>query len=404
MNDQNNGITPANMDFTDTQHTFAHKSTRELKKSAWLFQLMARPRLVKWGNAVAMYAAKAGLPVAWAVKPTLYQQFVGGETLEECKKTIENLASRNISSILDYAVEANETRTDFNKIMKETSASIQFSGNHAAVPFAVVKPTAIAHTKTLEKAAAKGKLTPDEALQHHEFTQRMEQLAMTAVEHNTLLLIDAEDYAYQDAIDEIVINLMRRFNREKAILFNTWQMYRTDRLNHLKNSIETGRKANFKVGVKLVRGAYMEKERECAKMKGYPSPIHPDKEKTDMAYNRALELCMENLNQVAVFNGTHNEISTVYLAQLIKNAGLPKNHPSVWFAQLYGMSDPITARLAKEGFNVAKYVPYGPVKEVLPYLSRRAIENTSVKGQTGRELQQIKSELARRKAIGALKK
>lgn len=386
-----------NLNFLDTEQTFNHKSDFQLRKSAVLFRIMSHPGLVKMANSIAMGMAKVGFPVAWAVKPTLYRQFVGGEGLHECDKTLKDLKSRNIYSILDYSAEAGSGNSDYESIMEETLKSIRFAKNNDAIPFAVFKPTAIGDTVVLKKISFNIKLSEEELKEYDNFKNRMERLAEIAAQNDIRLLVDAEDYWYQEAIDKVVFNLMKKHNNNKAIIFNTWQMYRHDRLDNLKNTIEEAKKHNFNVGVKLVRGAYMEKERARAKDEGYPSPINSDKTATDNAYNNALELCMENLENLDVFNGTHNEYSTALLAGLMKEKGIPNDHPGVWFAQLFGMSDHITSQLAIQGYNVTKYVPYGPVREVLPYLSRRAQENTSVKGQTGRELALIKSEIRRRR-------
>lgn len=389
----------ANLNFTDTEQTYIHKSGFQLRKSAMLFHVMSNPGLVNFANKVAMGMARTGIPIAWAVKPTLYKQFVGGESLQECIPVLNELKSRNIHSILDYSAEAASGNTDYKAVIEETQNSILFAKDNDAIPFAVFKPTAIGDTSVLKKVSFGMTLSEEENQKLTLFRNRMELLAVTAVNANTRLLVDAEDFWYQKAIDEVVFDLMKKYNSKKAIIFNTWQMYRHDRLEHLKNTIESAKENGFMAGVKLVRGAYMEKERERAVAEGYLSPINPDKNSTDEAYNSALELCINNLEHLEVFNGTHNEHSTALLAGLMKEKGIAKDHPGVWFAQLFGMSDHITTQLALHGYNVTKYVPYGPVKEVLPYLSRRAQENTSVKGQTGRELSLIKTEIKRRKEM-----
>lgn len=388
----------AGFDFRDTKSTFAHKSTPELRKSALLFRLMSKPGLVNFANKSAMTMADTGIPVAWAVKPTLYKQFVGGETLKECEPVVKDLKSRNINAILDYSAEAGSKKSDYESVVNETLRSIEFAKHNDAIPFTVFKPTAIGDTQVLKKISFNEKITAQEQAEADKFKARMFRIADAAYKANTRLLIDAEDFWFQEAIDNVVFELMLNYNRDRAIIFNTWQMYRHDRLEHLKKTITEANEKGVFTGVKLVRGAYMEKERERAEAGGYPSPIHPDKVSTDNAYNDALELCINNLNTIEVFNGTHNEFSTSYLAGLMIERNIPANHPGIWFAQLFGMSDHITTQLAIKGYNVTKYVPYGPVNKVLPYLSRRAQENTSVKGQTGRELSLIAAELKRRKS------
>ncbi|PID94017.1 MAG: proline dehydrogenase [Bacteroidetes bacterium] len=388
----------AKLDFTNTELTFRNQTNGQLRKSAFLFRFMSHPQLVNVANSLAMSMVRIKFPIAWAVKPTLYKQFVGGETLHECLPALDYLKADNICSILDYSAEADSGNVDYESIIKETTNSINFAKDNDAIPFAVFKPTALANTNVLKKVSFGRALTEDEQKDFQHFKERMNRLAEAAAKARTRLLVDAEDFWYQKAIDDVVYELMQKYNQETAIVFNTWQMYRNDRLDHLKETIAAGRKDHIKIGIKLVRGAYMEKERERALKEGYPSPINPDKAATDHDYNSALELCVENLDMVEVFNGTHNEFSNAFLAGLIVEKGLPKNHPGIWFSQLYGMSNHITSQLASKGYNVTKYVPYGPVNEVLPYLSRRAKENTSVKGQTGRELSMIKKEILRRRS------
>ena len=388
----------AGFNFSDTKTTFSDKSRFGLKKSALLFQIMANPRVVKRANRLAMTAASIGLPISWAIKPTLYKQFVGGETLMECRHSVEHLAKKNIKSILDYSAEAASGRTNFDNVMTETLASIDHAANHANIPFAVFKPTAISEPALLRKASSGEQLTKEEHTKLSEFSQRMETLASRAANNNVSILVDAEDFWYQKAIDEVVLEMMKKFNRDKAIVYNTWQMYRHDRLEHFKAVYQLAEDQGFYVGAKFVRGAYMEKERARALEGGYPSPIQPTKAATDKDYDAALQFAVEQIHRIRIFNGTHNEVSTSYLAGLMIEAGLEPDDERIWFAQLFGMSDHITSQLAIKGYNVAKYVPYGPVREVLPYLSRRAEENTSIKGQTGRELGLIKKEISRRRA------
>ncbi len=397
MTDHKMLASKAGLNYADTQQTFAHKTNFQLRKSAFLFRLMGNPRLVTIANSLAMNMVNIGIPVAWAVKPTLYRQFVGGETLEECIPVLIDLKSRNTYSILDYSAEAGSKNTEYDSVVEETIKSISFAKEHDSIPFAVFKPTTIGNTEVLKKVSFAEALSNDEIREFTHFKTRMHKLAQTAAQAKIRLLVDAEDFWYQKAIDDVVFDLMSEFNRKNPIIFNTWQMYRHDRLDHLKCTVQKAQEENFTVGVKLVRGAYMEKERERAIKGGYPSPIHCDKESTDNSYNSALEFCVENLSTLEIFNGTHNEFSSSFLAGVMIEKGIKKDHPGIWFAQLYGMSDHITSQLSVNGYNVTKYVPYGSVNKVLPYLSRRAQENTSVKGQTGRELSLISKEIKRRR-------
>jgi proline dehydrogenase len=281
--------------------------------------------------------------------------------------------------------------------LAETIRSIKNAANDPNIPFAVFKPTAFTTAAVLTKVSAGESLTETEITEAANFRLRVEKLCQTAFDNGVPVLIDAEDSWYQRFIDEVVNAMMAKFNKEKAIVFNTFQMYRVDRLAFLKQSFEMAEAGNYFLGAKFVRGAYMEKERERASKMGYPSPIQPDKKATDRDYNAALKYCVERIGRISVFNGTHNEFSSTWLAGLMDEAGIAKDDKRIWFSQLYGMSDHISFNLANAGYNVAKYLPYGPVKHVVPYLVRRAEENTSVKGQTGRELRLIQSEKNRRK-------
>ncbi|MGC9343825.1 MAG: proline dehydrogenase family protein [Bacteroidales bacterium] len=302
-----------------------------------------------------------------------------------------------MKSILDYSVEGKENDEDIQKALEETLRAIDFGGKNENIPFAVFKPTAFIKSSALEVLGNGGKDVPAEVqAEANKFRDRVNQMCDRAAGYNLPILIDAEDSWYQDFIDNVVYEMQKKYNAKKALVFNTYQMYRWDRLDVLKKDVERARKEKFFIGAKFVRGAYMERERERAKRLGYKDPIQPDKDATDRDYNKALEYSVENIDIVSIFNGTHNEESSLLLAKRMQEKGLDNNDARCWFSQLYGMSDNISFNLAKEGFNVAKYVPYGPVKHVLPYLTRRAEENTSVKGQTGRELGLISKELKRR--------
>jgi len=385
--------------FTNTEIAFKSKSDKALSKAWWLFKIMASPFLVKTLSGLTKAALAVRFPIAWAVRPTIYSHFVGGRTIDESTPMVRLLDKFNVRAILDYSVEGGETEAAIDAALQETLRTIHNAGKDKNIPFAVFKPTAFVQSEILEKAGGdKSKLTETEKKQAAAFKERVNLLCKTAYDAGIPILIDAEDSWYQDFIDETVEEMMRIYNKEKAVVFNTWQMYRHDRLEHLKKWYERAVAGNFYVGAKFVRGAYMEKERARAAERGYPSPIQPDKAATDKAYDDALQFTFEHLDRFAIFNGTHNEHSSKILAEWMVEKGIARDDNRIWFSQLCGMSDHISFNLAAERFNVAKYLPYGPIKHVLPYLFRRATENTSVKGQTGRELMLLTKERQRRKS------
>lgn len=380
--------------FDNTEIAFRYKSNTDLKRGRFLFKMISNPLMVNIGKQLTYFALKLHLPVDWAIKPTLYKHFVGGVSLQECEKTVQLLKKYNVKSILDYSVEGGKDRTVMERTLAETLRSIENAANNPDIPFAVFKPTAFASIDVLTKAALQ-----DESIKadYDYFRYCVETLCGKAAELGVPIMIDAEDSWYQMLVDDLIEELMQKYNKVKAIVFNTLQMYRTDRLDFLKKSIDKARKDNYIFGVKFVRGAYMEKERKRAAEMGYPSPIQPDKKATDDAYNAALEYSVENIDTVKIFNGSHNEYSNQLLTELMEKHSITKDDPRIWFSQLYGMSDHISFNLAHLGYNVTKYIPYGPVRNILPYLIRRAEENTSIAGQTGRELSLILSELKRRR-------
>jgi proline dehydrogenase len=387
-----------NIDFKNTEAAFISKTDKDLKKTRFLYRIMARPRITKTAKFFTQLAMNIHFPINWIVKPTIYKLFVGGEAINECNPTVEIISNYKVNAILDYSVEGKSSIDDINKALNETLNSIKNAGTNANIPFAVFKPTAFTTSNVLTKASAGETMTEEEIKEAQNFKNRVHTLCKSAYENNIPILIDAEDSWYQKFIDDTVEEMMVLYNKEKAIVFNTWQMYRHDRLAHLKKSYEKAVEGNYFLGAKFVRGAYMEKERERAKKMGYESPICKDKSETDQSYNNALRFSFEHRDRVSIFNGTHNEESSLLLAELMNKEGIAANDKRFWFSQLFGMSDNISFNLAKEGYNVAKYLPYGPVKHVLPYLFRRAEENTSVKGQTSRELSLISNEIKRRKA------
>lgn len=383
--------------FENTEIAFKSKDDKALNKGYLMFNVLSNSSIVKLSSKIVPWAIHMHLPIAWAVKPTIYSHFVGGETLEKCMPVVEMLKKYNVKAILDYSVEGKDSEEDMKKALDETLRSVKNAATNQNIPFAVFKPTAFCTRDVLEKASKKQNLNENETKRLKFFQDSVELLCKTAYEIGKPILIDAEDSYYQDYIDETVTRMMEKFNHDKAIVFNTLQMYRHDRLDFLKKSYEKAMQGNYFLGVKFVRGAYMEKERERAQQMGYPDPIQPDKESTDRDFNAALKFCIEHLDRIYMFNGTHNEYSSAYLAQLMDEHNISKTDPRVYFSQLYGMSDHISYNLAAYGYNIAKYVPYGPVKHVLPYLIRRAEENTSIAGQTGRELNLILKEKERRK-------
>lgn len=384
------------LNFQDTETAFADKTNSELKEKYRLFKFMNSPFLNEIGTSAAKFALSIGLPVKGIIKNTIYEQFCGGETIEECEQTINKLGKSNIGTILDYSVEGKTTEEDFEAATNEILKNVERAKNDENIPFAVFKVTGIAPLGTLEKVSSGIELQEKTKWKWERITCRVEKICERAHAVGQPIFIDAEETWIQTAIDKLAIEMMRKFNREKHLVYNTIQLYRTDGLQMLKEFHEIAKREGFLYSVKLVRGAYMEKERERAEEKGYPSPIQPDKESTDRDYDLAVEYCLENIDTIAFVAGTHNEKSTKLLAEKLDKRGIPHDHPNVNFSQLYGMSDNLSYVLAKHDYNVSKYVPYGPVKDAVPYLIRRANENTSVAGQVSRELDLIKKELERR--------
>lgn len=385
--------------FDNTRIAFERMDTVALRRARLLFSVMGMRGLVLAGNRILPLLIRAGLPVGWLVKPTIYRHFVGGETLAECAGLVESLAAYGVKSILDYSVEGIGSEEAIAATLKETLASVQNAGSNPDIPFAVFKPSAFIRHEVLDRITDSARLSSEDLNETDAFRKRVGILCDEAACCGIPLLIDAEDSWYQWLIDDVTEEMMMQYNRGQAIVFNTLQMYRHDRLDYLEQLIGRARQNGFTAGLKFVRGAYMEKERLRAASSGYPSPIQPDKAATDRDFDAALAISVENLDTVSIFCGTHNEESCRFLIEQMNKHHIPANHPRVWFSQLYGMSDHISFNLARAGYNVAKYVPYGPVKHVMPYLMRRAEENTSVAGQTGRELRLLAAEWQRRKSL-----
>lgn len=385
--------------FDNVEIAFKYRTNKDLLHTYWLFKIMSVPWIVKAGKLILSAAIKMHIPVSWIVKPTIFKHFCGGETIDEAAQVITLLQKFNIKTILDYSVEGKENEKAYAIALEETLCTITKAAQDKNIPFAVFKPSGFGMRSILEKASDGLNLTETEKIELQNFKSRIEILCRTAYESNIRIMIDAEHSYYQLIIDQVCEEMMEKFNKQRAIVFNTLQMYRIDRLDYLHNLYTRALEKGYYLGIKFVRGAYMEKERERALKYGYPSPIQPDKEATDKHYNEALRFAITHVDLIEIFNGTHNEESSELLTFLMQQAGLPNNSPKIWFSQLYGMSDNISFNLASAGYNVAKYVPYGPVKHVVPYLMRRAEENTSVKGQTGRELCMIRMERQRRKEL-----
>ncbi len=383
--------------FDNTEIAFKIKSDSDLKKAYYLFKLIGNNTLVNVGGFFTNVALGIHFPIGWAVKPTVYNHFVGGETIESCIPLVRRMEKHNMKTILDYSVEGGEDEEVIEATLLETIRTFENAGKDKNVPFGVFKPTAFASGKILSKCSTDEELNEEEKVEADKFIDRIDRLSAAAFKNNIPLMIDAEDYAYQKFIDEVIFKMMVKYNKEKAIVFNTLQMYRTDRLDFLKDLHQKSIEGNFFIGIKFVRGAYMEKERERAKKLGYKDPIQPDKATTDKDYNLALKYSIENIDKISIFNATHNEDSSQYLVDLMQEHNIPKDDFRCYFSQLYGMSDNISYNLSEAGYNVAKYTPYGPIKQVVPYLLRRTQENTSVEGQTSRELNLLIKERTRRK-------
>ncbi|MEO8041410.1 MAG: proline dehydrogenase family protein [Acidobacteriota bacterium] len=391
-------MTEFKLDFQDTATAFADKSDAELREKYRLFKMINSPFLNAIGTRAATFALALGLPVEGLIKKTIFEQFCGGETIAECEPVIQRLGRAKIGTILDYAIEGRSTEQAFDNTKDEIIRTIERAKNDPNIPFAVFKVTGIAPLGTLEKISTKKKLDAKGQAKCERIHSRVNEICEVAHALDQPLFIDAEESWIQNAIDRLAGDMMEKYNRQKAVVFTTLQMYRTDRLQFLKDARREAHSAGYVFAVKLVRGAYMEKERERAEEMGYESPIHADKKATGRDYNAALEYCIDHLDDIAFVAGTHNERSTRLLAQMMHQRGLAHDHPQIFFSQLYGMGDNLSYILAKHGYNISKYVPYGPVADAIPYLVRRAEENSSAAGQVSRELDLITSELERRRS------
>lgn len=383
--------------FDNTEIAFALKSDSELERAYFLFKMISIEPLVRIGTAATNFALKAHLPIEGLIRSTVFDHFCGGVNEEDCLPVINKMYEKGVSSVLDFSVEAKESEKEFDYARDVTLKIIEFCKEIKAIPIAVFKPSGFGRFYLYEKISKGTPLTGKEQEEWHKVVERFDVVCKKAKANNVAVLIDAEESWIQDAADALITQMMEKYNTEKPIVFNTLQMYRHDRLAFLRNEHEKAKKGHYFLGYKLVRGAYMEKENDRAEDMGYESPICQSKAATDDNFNAGLNYMLDHLSCMSLFAGTHNEASSYLLMDLMAEKGIKNNDPRVWFGQLYGMSDHISFNLADNGYNVAKYVPFGPVKDVMPYLIRRAEENTSVAGQTGRELALLAREKDRRR-------
>lgn len=384
--------------FNNTQLAFADKTDAQLKKAFWMFKMIEQPTLTKIGTNFLNFAVHNNFPfVGSVVKNTMFEQFCGGETREESMKVVIKMFKRGVGSIFDYSIEGKEEEETFDAVCQEIKDIIKFSVGNPAIPFIVFKPTAFGRIDIYERVGKNLELTTSQKEEWSRVVKRFDEVCKLCFESNKKVMVDAEETWMQDAADHLVEEMMEKYNQEQPIVWNTIQMYRTGRLEYMQENLQRAKEKNYFIGYKIVRGAYMEKERKRAEEINYPDPIQPTKAASDQNYDAGIDFVLANLDKVSAFFGTHNETSTELVMDKMKAKNLENSDKRVYFGQLYGMSDNITFYLADKNYNVAKYLPYGPVKDVVPYLTRRAQENTSVAGQTGRELGLIEKELERRK-------
>ncbi len=383
--------------FENTKRAFMLKSDSELERAYFLFKMISKQPLVRIGTAATRFALSANLPVEGLIRSTVFDHFCGGVNEEDCLPVVDKLYEAGVSAVLDYSVEGKEDESQFDACRDKVCSIADFAENKSAMPIFVVKPTGLGRFAIWQKITEGKELTEAETQEWERIKARVEAVCKKAYETKVEVLIDGEESWMQDAADDLIQEMMATYNKKEAIVYNTLQCYRHDRLDYLKKLHLDAKVKGYRIGVKIVRGAYMEKENERAKEKGYPTPICPTKAATDANFDATMRYIFENLADISVFVGTHNERSTLLALEFMEEFGIAKSNERVWFGQLYGMSDHISFNLAEEGYNVAKYIPFGPVKDVMPYLIRRAEENTSVAGQTNRELALLKAEKKRRK-------
>ena len=383
--------------FEDTATAFSVKSDTALERAYFLFKLISKEPLVKIGTAVTNFALKANLPVERLIRATVFDHFCGGVNERDCEPVMEAMYAKNVFSVLDYSVEGKSNDAYFDQVQHKIESLIVFATTKKHIPFVVFKPTALGRISLYEKLGLNAPLSDQEKQDWSKVKARFRSICQAASHCNIPLLIDGEESWMQDAADQLVCEMMQEFNKDKVLIYNTLQAYRWDRLAYIEALNDYAIAYDFKIGIKVVRGAYMEKERLRAAEKGYKSPICETKKATDENFNQVVNFMLSHLERMAIFLGTHNEESTYLLMAAMENNGISKNDPRIWFGQLYGMSDHISYNLGANNYNVSKYLPFGPVKDVMPYLMRRAEENTSVSGQTNRELDLLAAERKRRK-------
>ena len=383
--------------FENTEIAFELKTDAQLERAYFLFKMISIEPLVRIGTALTNIAIKAHLPVEGLIRTTVFDHFCGGVSEKDCLPIIDNMYGNGVYTVLDYSAEGKSVDNQLDFAMEKTLEILDFVKEKDAMPFAVFKPTGFGRFKLYEKVSAGAKLTEKEEAEWGRIVNRFDKVCQKAHKLDVALLIDAEESWMQEAADDLVLEMMRKYNKEKAIVFNTFQMYRWDRMGYIVKLFKQAEEEGFKIGAKVVRGAYMEKENDRAEDKGYKSPICENKQLTDENFDAAIDYMMDHLDHFTIFAGTHNEKSTLRLVDIMEERGIPSDDARIWFGQLFGMSDHITYNLAAHGYNTVKYVPYGPVRDVMPYLIRRAEENTSVAGQTSRELNLITKERKRRK-------
>ncbi|WP_203295677.1 proline dehydrogenase family protein [Luteirhabdus pelagi] len=382
--------------FNDTETAFKLKSDAELERAYFLFKMIANEPLVRIGTAVTRFALNIHLPVEGLIRATVFDHFCGGVNEKDCINTVDALYEANVHSVLDYSVEGKESEAQFDATMKKVIELTQFAEHKPAMPFSVFKPTGLGRFEIWRKKTEKEALNEAEEAEWQRIVDRYDNVCKEASDRGISLLIDAEESWMQDAADDLCEEMMKKYNTERCVVFNTLQCYRWDRYDYLEKLHARAKKENFRLGFKVVRGAYMEKEHDRAQDKGYKTPICESKQETDENFNKVTKYVVDNIEDITLFSGTHNETSTYLTLEVMEENGLKKDDNRIWFGQLYGMSDHISYNLAEKGYNVAKYIPFGPVKDVMPYLIRRAEENTSVAGQTSRELNLLKREKQRR--------
>jgi len=387
------------LNFENTEIAFKNKSDKDLERAYWLFKMVASNTLIKIGTPITNFSLNIGLPIQGIIRNTIYKQFCGGETIQGCTSAIAELGKGNVTTILDYSVEGEDSEESFDACCQEVLASVTYARTNKLISFCVFKPTGVGRFDLLAKIDAKQVLTEEEKAEFTRLLKRCDAICKACYEAGIPVLVDAEHSWVQDTSDDIARELMERYNKEKPLVYNTYQLYRHDKLASLKADLAYAETQGFYLGAKIVRGAYMEIERERAAEKGYNSPIQPTKEASDVDYNEAILFALDHIDRIGLMAGTHNDQSSMLLATEMDNRGISHNHPHVFFAQLLGMSDNLSFNLGAAGYNVAKYMPYGPVKAVMPYLFRRAQENSSAAGQTGRELSLIIKEKQRRKSL-----